>query len=141
MRTSATAALRGRGTRFLLTIEETRALALAVIAESGLDEALPPADELAVALGYRVLGCSDLPAGPQLYLPGRVAYRNTADPIERMVRIAHSLSHTLLCELGAHHTDADAWRLTVELVAPVALRPISRAPDWLIAVSEPFMIS
>jgi hypothetical protein len=112
----------------------------AMLVESGLGEMLPAPDELAVSLGYRVLACVSLPAGPQLYLPGCVAYRATVDPTERLVRIAHSLAHTLLCELGARHTDADAWRLTVELVAPTSLRPISRAPDWLISVSAPFMI-
>lgn len=139
MRTSATVALRERAS-FNLTLNQTRALARAMIVESGLREALPAPDELAVSLGYRVLGCVSLPAGAQLYLPGCVAYRTTVDPIERLVRIAHSLSHTLLCDLGAKHTDADAWRLTVELVAPPALRPVSRAPDWLISVSAPFMI-
>lgn len=117
---------------FLVEAEDIELMARRSIERSGLGEALPAPDELAVALGYRVLRGWP-PCGPEIAFPNSVLYRPHHDERERSLRIAHGLSHLLLVDEGVDHTEGDAWRLTVELLAPVCLRHCSPlAPGWLL---------
>ncbi len=111
----------------MVAAELIAAIAEDAITRSRLGERWPPPDELAVALGYRVLRGYQ-PAGAELKFARAIMYWPSRNH-ERSVRIAHALAHALLSDAGIEHTEADAWALTQELAKPdwaaLGLAPIA----------------